>query len=280
MSSRVDILDYVAGLKAAGKPFALATVIRTVSVTAAKAGAKAVIHQDGSISEGWIGGGCARAAVLKAARLALSDGQPKMVSIQPEDLLKDSGVEAGEERAGIRYAKNMCPSKGTMDIFVEPVLPKPMLLVCGASPVAVAMADMGTKYDFDCRVFAAPESRNAFPGQCRFLDEVDASLCDGREVYAVVSTQGSGDEKNLAAVLALDCAYVGFVGSRKKAEALRAKLSEKGVAGEKLNAVVAPAGLDIGAILPEEIALSILAQIVQRRRQGQRTTPSSTIAGT
>src|SRR5215510_5170631 len=141
MGDARDILDLISTKRAAGEPFALATVVRTVAATAAKAGAKAVILPDGTISEGWIGGGCARAAVLKAAREAIADGQSRLVSVQPPDALQDQGVAAGEEHAGIRFASNMCPSEGTMDIFVEPVLPVPQLLVCGSSPVAVAVAD-------------------------------------------------------------------------------------------------------------------------------------------
>src|SRR5215468_4984932 len=125
MTAHVDVMDLVAQMKSAERACVLATVVRTVSVTAAKAGAKAIIAPDGNIVAGWIGGGCARAAVLKAAREALADGVPRMVSVQPQDLLAELGVRAGESRDGVRFASNMCPSKGTMDIFVEPVLPHP-----------------------------------------------------------------------------------------------------------------------------------------------------------
>src|SRR5262244_3177973 len=135
-----DTMDLVSRLKAADEAFALATVVRTVSVTAAKAGAKAVIHPDGRIMAGWIGGGCARGAVLKAARDALEDGEPRMVSVRPENLLAELGVKPGESREGVRFAANLCPSKGTMDIFVEPVLPHPSLVIFGASPVALSLA--------------------------------------------------------------------------------------------------------------------------------------------
>ena len=136
-------MDLVARLKAAEEAFVLATVVRTVSVTAAKAGAKAIIRPDGTIVAGWIGGGCARGAVLKAARDALADGEPRMVSVQPENLLAELGVKPGENRDGVRFAENMCPSKGTMDIFVEPVLPHPSLVILGVSPVALSLADAG-----------------------------------------------------------------------------------------------------------------------------------------
>src|SRR5262245_26045334 len=128
MNQAADILDLISTMKAKGEPFALATVVRTVAATAAKAGAKAVILPDGTMSEGWIGGGCARAAVLKAARDAIADGRTRLVSVQPPDVLQEQGVQAGEERAGVRFVKNMCPSRGTMDVFVEPVLPRPQIV--------------------------------------------------------------------------------------------------------------------------------------------------------
>src|SRR6476469_1703823 len=143
-----DMSDLISAMGAKGEPFALATVVRTVAATAAKAGAKAVIRADGGVTEGWIGGGCARAAVVKAAREAIADGQARLVSVQPPDALQEQGVAVGEERAGVRFVKNMCPSQGTMDIFVEPVLPLPQLLVCGSSPVAVAVADLGRRIGF------------------------------------------------------------------------------------------------------------------------------------
>src|SRR5271169_1504919 len=106
MTAHVEVMDMVAQMKAAEQAFALATVVRTVSVTAAKAGAKAVIHPDGRIMAGWIGGGCARGAVLKAAREALADGEPRLVSVQPETLLAELGVKPGDNRQGVRFAKN------------------------------------------------------------------------------------------------------------------------------------------------------------------------------
>src|ERR1700747_2241958 len=140
MGAHVEVMDLVAQMKAAEEAFVLATVVRTVSVTAAKAGAKAIIRPDGTIVAGWIGGGRANGAGLEGARGALADGIPRMVSVQPENLLAELGVKPGEMREGVRFASNMCPSKGTMDIFVEPVLPHPSLVVLGASPVALSLA--------------------------------------------------------------------------------------------------------------------------------------------
>ncbi len=261
-----DILDIISTRKAAGEPFALATVVRTVAATAAKAGAKAVILPDGTISEGWIGGGCARAAVLKAAKDALADGRSRLVSVQPPDLLADHGVKPGDEQEGVRFAKNMCPSQGTMDIFVEPVLPRPQVIICGSSPVAVAVADLAKRSGFAVTVCAPAAEQAAFAEVERRIEGYALPVEEAGARYVVVSTQGRGDEAALQAALAVDTDYVAFVGSRKKAEALKSALSERGVGGERLAKLKAPAGLDLGAITPDEIAISILAEIVAVRR--------------
>ncbi len=268
MNHAPDILDLISAMKASGKPFALATVVRTVAATAAKAGAKAVIQPDGTISEGWIGGGCARTAVLKAAKEALADGQPRLVSVQPPDVLQERGVQAGDEREGTRFAKNMCPSQGTMDVFVEPVLPRPQVVVCGSSPVAVAVANLGRGMGFAVTVCAPAAEQAAFPEADRRIEGYALPVENGQR-FVVVATQGRGDELALQAALAVEADYVAFVGSRKKAEALKAKLQEQGIAAERLAKLKAPAGLDLGAITPDEIAISILAEIVALRRGGQ-----------
>ena len=266
MDRSSEILQIIATRKSAGEPFVLATVVRTVAATAAKAGAKAVILPDGTISEGWIGGGCARAAVLKAAKDALSDGQSRLVSVQPPDLLADRGVEAGDEQEGVRFAKNMCPSEGTMDIFIEPVLPRPQVVICGSSPVAVAVADLAKRTGFAVTVCAPAAEQPAFGDADRRIEGYALPVDETASRYVVVSTQGRGDEAALLAALAVDVDYVAFVGSRKKAAALKATLAKRGVPAERLAKLKAPAGLDLGAITPDEIAISILAEIVAVRR--------------
>jgi xanthine dehydrogenase accessory factor len=261
-----DILDIIAARKSTGEPFALATVVRTVAATAAKAGAKAVILPDGTISEGWIGGGCARAAVLKAAKDALADGCSRLVCVQPPDVLADRGVKAGEEQEGVRFANNMCPSEGTMDIFVEPVLPRPQVVICGSSPVAVAVADLAKRTGFAVIVCAPAAEQGAFGDADRRIEGYALPVKHAGARYVVVSTQGRGDEAALLAALAVEADYLAFVGSRKKAEALKATLAQRGVAAERLAKLRAPAGLDLGAITPDEIAISIVAEIVATRR--------------
>jgi len=267
MDRASDILDRISAMKASGEPFALATVVRTVAATAAKAGAKAVILPDGTMSEGWIGGGCARAAVLKAAREALADGKSRLISVQPPDVLQEQGLAPGEERAGVRFANNMCPSHGTMDVFVEPVLPRPQIVICGASPVAVAIADLGRRVGFAMTVCAPAADQVAFGEADRRIEGYALPVNEAGLRFVIVSTQGRGDEAALQAALAIEAEYVAFVGSRKKAEALKTKLATH-VAPERLARLKAPAGLDLGAITPDEIAVSILAEIVAVRRKG------------
>jgi xanthine dehydrogenase accessory factor len=270
MTAHAEVMDLVAQMKAAEEAFVLATVVRTVSVTAAKAGAKAIIRPDGSIVAGWIGGGCARGAVLKAARDALADGEPRMVSVQPENLLAELGVKPGETREGVRFASNMCPSKGTMDIFVEPVLPHPSLVILGASPVALSLAAQARPLGYHVTLAAPASDLVSAPEADTLIDGFALGELHEAKRFVVVSTQGKGDEAALRAAIAAEAAWRAFVGSRRKMAALRAKLVAEGVDASAIDRVKAPAGLDLGAITPEEIAMSILAEITVERRRGQR----------
>ena len=274
MGAHVEVMDLVAQMTAAEQPFVLATVVRTVSVTAAKAGAKAIIRPDGMIIAGWIGGGCAKGAVLKAAREALADGEPRMVSVRPEDLLAELGIKPGETREGVRFASNLCPSKGTMDIFVEPVLPHPSLVILGASPVALSLAAQARVLGYHITLAAPAADLAAAPDAHVIVDGFAPLHLNEARRFVVVSTQGKGDEAALKSAVAIDAAYHAFVGSRRKMAALRARLIADGVDAAAIDRIKAPAGLDLGAITPEEIAMSILAEITIERRRGQRETLS------
>jgi len=270
MTEAQDVIDLVAAMRARAEPFAVATVVRTVSYTAAKAGAKAVIRADGTITGGWIGGGCARGAVLRTARQVIADGQARLISVQPEDLLADLGVEPGDEREGVRFAANRCPSKGTMDVFVEAVLPRAQLVICGATPVAKALCDLGRRMGYETVVHAPEADLDAFAAPDRRMAGFRVERCAPQTRFVVVATQGAGDSAALRAALESNALYVAFVGSRLKAAALRAELAAAGLPHSASERLHAPAGLDIGAITPEEIAVSILAEITVLRRRGQR----------
>ena len=188
-----------------------------------------------------------------------------------EEVLTGQGRTAGEEEGGVPFAKNMCPSQGAMDIFVEPVLPRPQVVICGSSPVAVAIADLAKRIGFAVTVCAPAAEQAAFVEVERRIEGFALPVDEAAARYVVVSTQGRGDEAALLAALAVDVDYVAFVGSRNKAQALKAALAARGVAAERLAKLKAPAGLDLGAITPDEIAISILAEIVAVRRGRARS---------
>ncbi len=240
-------------LRQSDEPFAIATIVRTAGATAAKPGAKALLRADGTILHGWLGGGCTRGAVKAAAVKALAEGQAQLISIAPEDVLSDKGLQAGDHVDGVHFARNGCPSKGSIDIFIEPCLPRPQLVIFGSSPVARALQELGPRFDWDVT--------------CLNADDPLGPIAAGRLHAVVVATQGQGDLAALKTALNSDTDYLAFVGSRRKYAALSTRLAEADISASRIAAVHAPAGLDIGAVTPEEIALSILAELTQVRRR-------------
>jgi len=193
-----------------------------------------------------------------------------MVSVQPENLLAELGVKPGENRDGVRFAENMCPSKGTMDVFVEPVLPHPSLVILGASPVALSLATQARQLGYHVTVAAPAADVSTAPDADRLVNGFALGSLHEAKRFIVVSTQGKGDEAALRTAVRTDAAYHAFVGSRRKMAALRDKLIAEGLDATAIDRIKAPAGLDLGAITPEEIAMSILAEITVERRRGQR----------
>jgi xanthine dehydrogenase accessory factor len=236
-----QFLSKASELLAKGEPFAVAEVVRYLSPISGKVGDKAIILADGTIW-GWIGGGCAQPVVVKEALKSLQDGRPRLVRISP----------FSSQEEGIVAYNMSCHSGGTLDIFVEPILPKPHVLIMGRSPVGQTLASHAKTINYTVSLAA--------PG----LDLNGLSV--GPRTFIVVSTQGEGDEEALEEALKTDASYVTFVASRAKAAKVLQSLAERGISPERLNRVRAPAGLDIHAGSPEEIAVSILAEIVQLSR--------------
>ena len=260
---RDEIVETMAQLIRVEEPFALATVVRTIAAAAAKPGAKALIRSDGSMI-GWVGGGCTRAAVEQAARRALADGKARLIRVRPE-------TGADRETEGVEVHPSSCPSGGTVDVFVEPMLPAPRLIIMGCSPAARALSDLARRIGFAVTVAAPAADQKGFVDVERRIEDFDLSVEPAAATsFVVVATQGRGDRAALGAALLSGARYVACIASRRKAAALKARLIEDGMAPDRVGRLRGPAGLDIGAITPEEIALAILADIVRERRQGAR----------
>lgn len=239
-----------------GESFAIATVVRYEAPISGKPGDKAIIFADGEVW-GWIGGGCAQPAVVKEALNALRDGRPRLVRISP----------SSSQEEGIVAYNMTCHSGGTLDIYIEPVLPKPHVLILGRSPVGQTLARLCKVVNYTVSVAAPDADQKSYPD----ADRVQASLNLGGlkivpQTFIVVSTQGECDEEALGNALRTEASYVAFVASKAKAAKVLQYLGERGISAERLKQVKAPAGISIGAGSPEEIAVSILAEIVQTNR--------------
>jgi xanthine dehydrogenase accessory factor len=263
------VLELANDLKVAGKPFALVTVVRCVSPTSAKPGFKAVVEPDGSI-RGWIGGGCAQPAVVKMAKKAIADRQPRLIRISPGQ----AEVEEGIVDFGMA-----CHSGGTLDIFVDPIVKKPVLLVLGMSPMAQALTGLAGRVGFHVIAGFPGADDKMFPDADDVFDGMTWAVSSGEPPgYVVVATQGKRDESGLEAALASGAPYIAFVASQRKWQKLSQYLSERGHHEERVNSIVAPAGVEIGAATPEEIALSVLAGIVKARREETKIVPEGSIS--
>lgn len=262
MTRAIDsVFEEIERLRANGAEFCVVTVVRTANATSAKAGAKAVVLPDGTL-RGFLGGGCVQGAVRHAATAALEAGEARLIRVRPRDEVAGPTDADGTELHG-----SACPSGGTVDLFVEPMRRPPRVVICGSSPVAVALADLAPRLGY--RIAAA--AREAIPAEER-VDGFDLAPLAVTEADAViVATQGRGDGDALLAALASPARHVAFVGSRRKAGVMKKRLRAKGLPDARLAALRAPAGIDIHAIEPAEIALSILAEMVAVRRRGART---------
>ena len=256
-----DVLARAVELQASGTPFALATVVAVQRPTSARPGARGIVHPDGTI-EGWVGGSCAQPVVVREALRSLGDGQPRLLRLS-----KDAPAE-GRRGDGVIELVMTCHSGGTLEIYVEPHLPAPVLWVAGTTPIAGALVALGAAAGWRVSLFDPVADPDAFPGAERLLGDAELRRIDPElSPYVVVATQGQWDEEALAAALRRNASYVGLVASPTRAAAVRQWLREEnGLAEDRLAALRAPAGLDIGAETAEEVALSILTELVQVRR--------------
>ena len=249
------------------EPFVLATVVRRERASSARAGDMAVITADGEF-HGWLGGSCTRPTVIREALRALADGRPALLALSPRP--------DADKRAGVAVFPMTCHSGGTVDIAIEPMLPRPRLVVFGLSPVARALARLAGAMGYAVEAADPEADEEAFPGADRlWTGKPPAEKKRGGRAFAVVATMGERDEEATLEALALEPDYLGVIASAKRFSQIKETLLSRGAAAESLERIHSPAGFDIGAQTPEEIAVSVLAEIVYSSRKAAENTDAA-----
>ncbi|MCI0663284.1 MAG: XdhC family protein [Acidobacteria bacterium] len=253
-----DILDQAGRMRAEEQPFVIATVVAYKSPQSARPGSKAIIKPDGSIS-GWIGGGCVQPIIVQEAQKTLKTGRPRLVSISPE-------AEHGDWK-GVEVYQMTCQGGGSLEIYLEPILPSPPLFIVGKSPIAQMLSGFGRLLDFKVYVVDPEAKREQFPDAHVVLNDLESikTRIDSQS-YVVVATMGTGDEEGLESVVMTNSKYLGLVASREKAKSLFQYIQDRGAPAENLDRIRCPAGLELGSETLPEIALSVMAEIIQLRR--------------
>ena len=267
-------------LQQQGEPYALVSVVRTRAPTSARAGDKALVTAQG-IVHGWIGGGCAQPAVLHTVRQALQDGRARLVRVAPAD--EEPATAAGSAPGETLEFDMGCHSGGTIELFIDPILPPTRLVVIGDSPVAVALAGLAPRVGLPVTVIARGADPQRFADASQLIHSDEPSTVAGQVAagsWVVVATQGRRDLPGLRVALSLQAAKVWLVASTRKAAALREALLAANCDPQKVSAIIAPAGQPIGAQTPEEIALSVLAAVVAARRAVRVTLDAATATPT
>jgi xanthine dehydrogenase accessory factor len=268
---RTDVLKLAADLARKGERFVMAIVVRREPASSAQIGNAALITEHGEW-HGWLGGSCIQSTVVREAMAALNVAEPRLISLTP-----DPGAE---RRTGITAFPMTCHSGGSVDIYLEPVLPAPSLLVFGVSPAAQALARLGKVMGYAVDVVDPQADREAFPDADRIVETIREEHFAGQtrrpdRRFAVVATLGQRDEDAIKEALGVSPTYLGVIASRKRFAQIRETLVTGGISATALDAIVNPAGVDIGARTPEEVALSILAEIVKVRRAAVETRPAA-----
>lgn len=255
-----DILEQVQTLRNNKQPFALATVVRVSRPASARPGSKALVLPDGSL-HGWVGGSCAQPSVAREGVAALQDGKPRLLCLVGVD-----GVQP-ERGDGVVVRPMTCHSGGTIEVYIEPFIPRPQLVLFGEAGVVQALSKIGQALNFEA-IVVSPEAHDTDFGKAQQIHDFGqiASLISTNS-YIVIASHGAYDELALEIALASPAHYIAMVASHRRAEVMLSDLRRDGISSEQLARLRAPAGLDIGASEPEEIALSVMAEIIQLRRR-------------
>ncbi len=247
----LGVLERIGELARSGQAFALATVVWRQGPSSSKQGSRAIITSDGQMY-GWIGGACAEPVVIREARQVMADGNARLLLLGSPDQFGTAVPE------GMTVVPISCQSEGALEVFIEPVLPVPHLVIVGTSPMAHTLAQLARTLDWLTDLISPQEFTAASAGR---------EWADPRSMV-IIATQGHGDEDMIERAVAMHPAYLGLVASRRRGEAVLGYLAERGVAQDQLNRVHAPAGLDLGRTSHEEMAVAILAELVKLRAAG------------
>jgi xanthine dehydrogenase accessory factor len=242
----LGVLERMGELARSGQAFALATVVWRQGPSSSKQGSRAIITTDGEL-HGWIGGACAEPVVIREAKQVIADGHARLLLLGSPDQFGTAVPE------GMTLVPISCQSEGALEVYIEPVLPVPHLVIVGGSPMAHSLAAMARALGW-CTDLCSPQ-------------DFTAGHADERSMV-IVATQGHADEDMIERAVAMRPAYLGLVASRRRGEAVLGYLAERGVPKDQLDKVHAPAGLDLGKTTHEEMAVAILAELVQLRASG------------
>jgi xanthine dehydrogenase accessory factor len=240
------VLEQASELARLGQPFALATVVWRQGPSSSQQGSRAIITADGQL-HGWIGGACAEPVVVREARQVIADGTPRLL------LLGTPGQFGAAVPDGMTVVPISCQSEGALEVYIEPVVPAPHLVIVGHSPMANTLAALARALGWRTRLVAV--------GQFTAADADERSM-------VIVATQGHGDEDAVEQAVTARPAYLGLVGSRRRGTAVLGYLADRGLPTDQLDRVHVPAGLDLGHTTHQEIAVAILAELVQLRASG------------
>jgi xanthine dehydrogenase accessory factor len=255
-------LELAADLARRGQPFVLATVVWRRGPSSGKQGSKAVILPDGTV-RGWLAGACAEPTVIAEARAAMADGRPRLLFLGPADELD------GVLRAGVMTVPLACESEGALEVYLEPNLPPPHVVVIGRSPAADTIAALARALEWRATI-VDDEGSADHPNGIPVVDELElGGLGVDGSAAVVVATQGHYDEAALEVALGSGAGYVGLIASRKRADSVREYLRERGIPEDVLARVRAPAGIDLGKVEPGEIGVAVLAELVALKAEGE-----------
>lgn len=244
------VLERAVELARSGEPFVLATVVWREGPSSGQQGSRAIYTSSGEMY-GWIGGACAEPTFIREAIAALEAGAPRLLALGASDRF-------GDLPQGTTAVAMSCQSEGALQIYLEPVVAVPHLVIVGSSPMAATLASLAHELDWRVEQVSGPDfSEGLLTPQS----------------MVVVATQGHGDEDVLVAALKAAPAYVGLVASNRRGESVRSVLAAQGVQEDQLASLRVPAGLDLGSTTHKEVAVSILAELVQLRAQGAFAAP-------